>query len=100
MYDDWRIILVLGFILLFNTLFFGLFVAACLHKIYWIHTLSFLIAKVIIEWPFVSSVAKFYDEQKLMRYFLPFQPLHIFYTVFIGLLSQVGNYEWKDRTVK
>ncbi|MDQ6608697.1 MAG: glycosyltransferase, partial [Bacteroidota bacterium] len=96
-YDDYRIILVLVFILLLNVLFFVLLIAAFINKIYWIHFISFLVGKTIIEWPFVSSVAKFYGEEKLMRYFFFIQPLHAFYTVVVGLLSQFGKYEWKGR---
>jgi cellulose synthase/poly-beta-1,6-N-acetylglucosamine synthase-like glycosyltransferase len=97
-YDDYRIIAVLVFVLLLNVLFFILLVAAFFNKMYWMHLAFFLIGKTIIEWPFVSSVARFYGEQKLMRYFLLFQPLHAFYTVFVGLLSQFGKYEWKGRS--
>ncbi len=96
-YNDGRIIAVLSFILLFNVLFFVLLIAAFTNKFYWLHVACFLVGKTIIEWPFVYSVAKFYNEQKLMRYFFFMQPLHIFYTVFVGLLSQFGKYEWKGR---
>jgi cellulose synthase/poly-beta-1,6-N-acetylglucosamine synthase-like glycosyltransferase len=99
-YNDYRIIAVLVFILLLNTLFPVLLIAALINKSYWIYCLFFLAGKTGIEWPFVSSVAKFYGEQKLMRYFFLFQPLHAFYTVFVGLLSQFGNYEWKGRRTK
>jgi cellulose synthase/poly-beta-1,6-N-acetylglucosamine synthase-like glycosyltransferase len=99
-YDDYRIILVLVFILLFNLLFLVLLVAALFDKFYWLHFFSLLVGKTIIEWPFVLSVARFYDEQKLMRYFFFIQPLHIFYTIFVGLLSQAGKYEWKGRRTK
>jgi cellulose synthase/poly-beta-1,6-N-acetylglucosamine synthase-like glycosyltransferase len=96
-YDDWRIILVLGFVLLLNLLFFALLVAAVINPYYWIHFFFYLVGKTVIEWPFVSSVAAFYNQQKLMRYFFFIQPLHIFYTAFVGIISQFGNYEWKGR---
>ena len=99
-YDDYKIIAVLGFIYLFNCLFFVLLTAAFINSDYWILVIGFLIFKTLIEWPFVSSVAKFYNEQKLMKYFPFFQPVHIFYTVFVGLISQFGKYEWKGRRTK
>lgn len=99
-YDDWRIIAVLGFVLLFNLLFFVLLGAAFFHSTYWIHFFVFLFGKTILEWPFVSTVAEFYDEKKLMRYFFFVQPLHIFYTVFVGIISQFGSYEWKGRRTR
>jgi hypothetical protein len=45
----------------------------------------------------VNLVAQFYNEQKLVRYFLFMQPLHVFYTILVGVISQFGNYEWKGR---
>jgi hypothetical protein len=54
----------------------------------------------LIELPFVYSVAKFYNEQKLVRFLFLFQPLHIFYTVVVGIISQFGKYEWKGRKTK
>ena len=99
-YDDWRIIAVLGFVLLFNLLFFVLLIAAIITPFYWIHFFAYLFGKTIIEWPFVSSVAMFYGEQKLMRHFFFIQPLHIAYTSFVGIISQFGNYEWKGRRTR
>ncbi len=99
-YDDWRIIVVLGFVLLFNLLPFALLIAAVFHKIYWLHFFLYFIMKTIIEWPFVSSVAAFFNQQKLMRHFFFVQPLHVFYTVVVGLLSQFGKYEWKERRTR
>lgn len=99
-YDDWRIILVLGFVLLFNLLPLALIAAAFFHKSYWLYAVFFFVAKTGIEWPFVSSVAAFFGQQKLMRWFFFFQPLHVFYTVFVGLLSQFGKYNWKGRRTR
>ena len=99
-YDDWRIIAVLCFVLLFNLLPFVLLVAAFIHKFYWLLFALFFLIKTIIEWPFVSSVAAFFNQQRLMRWFFFVQPLHVFYTVFVGLLSQFGKYEWKGRRTR
>jgi hypothetical protein len=61
---------------------------------------GFLVLKTAIEWPFVWMVARFYNNQKLMRFFVFLQPLHIFYTVIVGFTSQLGRYEWKGRRTK
>lgn len=97
-YDDWRITVVLSFVLLLNLLPFFLLIAGFFKPVYFIYLLLFLLVKTSIEAPFVFSVAKFYDEQRLMKYFFFLQPLHVFYTVFIGIWSQVGSYRWKGRT--
>jgi cellulose synthase/poly-beta-1,6-N-acetylglucosamine synthase-like glycosyltransferase len=99
-YDDYRIIALLAFVYLFNCLFFVLLAACFFNPVYWFYLLGFLLLKTAIELPFVTAVAKFYGEQKLMKYFIPFQPLHIFYTVVVGALSQFGKYSWKGRTTK
>jgi cellulose synthase/poly-beta-1,6-N-acetylglucosamine synthase-like glycosyltransferase len=99
-YKDKHVFVVLLFVYLLNCWLFVLLLAT-----FWnVHVgqivVGFLILKTIIEWPFVTLVAKFYNEQKLMRYFFFMQPLHIFYTVLIGAISQLGKYEWKGRSVK
>ena len=99
-YDDHRIIAVLAFVYLFNCLFVTLVVAAIFTPVYWWYALFFWLFKTAIEFPFVSSVAKFYKEQKLLKYFFLFQPLHMMYTVFVGFFSQFGKYEWKGRRTK
>lgn len=99
-YDDHRIIAVLGFVYLFNFLFLVLILMAIIHPVYWWLVAGYWISKTLVEYLFVFEVARFYREEKLMRYFFLFQPLHIFYTVFIGLISQLGQYEWKGRKTK
>lgn len=99
-YDDYRIIVVLAFVYLFNCSFVALVFASLFNTYYLWYVIAFLVAKTIIELPFVSGVAKFYNEQGLVKFLFFFQPLHIFYTVFVGLFSQFGKYEWKGRKTK
>ena len=99
-YDDKRITAVLLLVYIFNLSFLVLLVAGFWCYYYWLYFAGLWIAKTIIEWPFVSSVAGFFDKKPLMKYFFFFQPLHIFYTIFSGLLGQFGKYEWKGRKVK
>jgi cellulose synthase/poly-beta-1,6-N-acetylglucosamine synthase-like glycosyltransferase len=99
-YDDHRIIAVLAFIYLLNCFFFVLIIASFFYGYYAWYALGYWIIKTFIEAPFVSSVAKFYKEEKLMRYFFFLQPLHMLYTVSVGFLSQMGKYEWKGRKTK
>jgi cellulose synthase/poly-beta-1,6-N-acetylglucosamine synthase-like glycosyltransferase len=99
-YDDYRIIIVLGFVYLLNCSFVALILAALFNSLYWCYVIGFIIIKTLIELPFVNSIAKFYNEQSLVKFLFFFQPLHIFYTVFVGLVSQFGKYEWKGRKTK
>jgi cellulose synthase/poly-beta-1,6-N-acetylglucosamine synthase-like glycosyltransferase len=99
-YDDYRIVAVLFFVYLLNCWFLVLIIASFFSSAYWLYAAGFWIVKAVIEFPFVYSVAKFYEEQRLAKFLFLFQPLHIFYTVFIGLISQFGKYEWKGRKTK
>lgn len=99
-YDDKRITAVLLLVFMFNLSFLVLLVAGFWCYYYWLFFAGLWIAKTIIELPFVSSVAGFFNKKPLMKYFFFFQPLHIFYIIFSGLLGQLGRYEWKGRKVK
>ena len=98
-YEDKRIFWVLLFVYLFNLLFLvsGLlgFVNTC-----FLELLCFLLVlKTVIEYPFVRSVARFFDQQSLMVYFPFFQPIHILYTIIIGWLGKFGTYQWKGSKI-
>jgi len=99
-YDDHRVLWVLVFVYLLNLMFFVWLGAGFFHPVYWWGLLGFVLLKTGIEWPFVASVARFYGEGRLMKYFPFFQPFHLFYTVVVGVLSQLGHYEWKGRRTK
>jgi len=99
-YDDQKILWVLVLVYLFNLSFLALIVAGFWTHILWICAGILWIAKTIIEFPFVYSVARFFDKTSLLKFFFFFQPLHIAYTIVAGLLGQFGKYEWKGRRVK
>jgi biofilm PGA synthesis N-glycosyltransferase PgaC len=99
-YDDKKIIAALLLVYLFNLSFLVLLVAGFWSPVFWLCLAIFWIAKTIIEFPFVYSVTKFFNQQSLLKYFFFFQPLHIFYTIMAGWLGQFGKYEWKGRRVK
>lgn len=99
-YNDWRIKAVLLLVYLFNLSFLVLFITAFWLPVLWMWLFILLIAKTIVEYPFVHSVAKFFNKQPLLRYFFFFQPIHICYTIVAGWLGQITRYQWKGRTVK
>ena len=99
-YDDKRIFAVLMLVYLFNLSFLVLLVAS-FFSLKYLYLLIFLwIAKTLIELSFITSVSMFFKNQKLLRYFFFFQPLHIAYTIISGFLGSFGKYEWKGRKVK
>lgn len=99
-YDDKRIFWVLLLVYLMNLSFLVLAIASFFNGTYLFFFLILLLAKIIIEFPFVNSVALFFGQQQLMRYFPFFQPIHILYTIIAGWLGRFGSYEWKGRKIK
>lgn len=98
-YDDKRIFWVLLLVYLVNAMFILLSVAACWRSAWlWLVVIG-LIAKTMIEFPFVYTVAGFFEQRPLIRWFPIMQPLHIFYTIVIGWMGKFGGYRWKERTI-
>jgi poly-beta-1,6-N-acetyl-D-glucosamine synthase len=99
-YKDKRIFYVLAITYLVNVCYMVLAVAAIV-QIYWLSfLLLLLLAKVLIEFPFVNAPAIFFQQQKLMKYFPFLQPVHIVYIIISGWLGRFGSYEWKSRVIK
>ncbi len=98
-YDDKRIFWVLLLVYLVNAVFAGLLVAGCWNHAWLWFLLVGLLAKTVLEYPFVRSVAVFFGQRRLMVYFPLLQPLHIVYTLVVGWLGKFGSYEWKNRKI-
>ncbi|ANE51612.1 glycosyltransferase [Flavisolibacter tropicus] len=99
-YEDKKVMGVAALVYGVNLWFVVLLLASLFNSTNWLVLLGSLFVKLFLELPFVNSVARFYNEQKLLWYFPLFQPLHILYTVSVGFLSQLGAYEWKGRQTK
>ena len=99
-YDDKGIFWALLLVYLFNLSMLALVVAGFWSPIFLIYAGILWIAKTMVEFPFVYSVASFFERTSLLKYFFFFQPLHIAYTIIAGLLGQFGKYEWKGRRVR
>jgi cellulose synthase/poly-beta-1,6-N-acetylglucosamine synthase-like glycosyltransferase len=99
-YQDKKISAVLVLVYLVNLCFLVSAIASFWKTNYFAFFSLMLIAKVLIEFPFVNSVAKFFGQQRLMKYFPLLQPLHIMYVIVSGWLGKFGSYEWKGRSIK
>jgi cellulose synthase/poly-beta-1,6-N-acetylglucosamine synthase-like glycosyltransferase len=98
-YDDKRIFRVLMLVYVVNVLFVILAIAA-IWNTWWLWLLAIgLLAKTMLEFPFVYTVAGFFGQQSLMRWFPLMQPFHILYTVVIGWMGKFSGYRWKDRKI-
>ena len=98
-YDDKRIFWALLLVYCSNLGFPILLILGFWKPLAFFFLIILLLAKVLIEFPFVNAVAIFFRQQRWMRYFLVLQPLHILYTIIAGWLGKFGHYEWKGRTV-
>jgi len=98
-YDDKRIFRVLLFVYLVNLMFVILLVAGCWNSWWLLLLILGLLAKTMLEFPFVYSVAGFFDQQALMRWFPLLEPFHILYIVVIGWMGKFSSYNWKDRKI-
>jgi biofilm PGA synthesis N-glycosyltransferase PgaC len=98
-YDDKRIFWVLLMVYLVNASFVLLAVAGCWSPWWWGVLATGLLIKVIVEFPFVRSVAVFFGQRGLLPWFPLLQPFHIIYTVVIGWMGKFGSYRWKDRKI-
>lgn len=96
-YQDKRITAVLFFVYVFNCWCGALLVAALFSPQLWAAALTCLVAKAGVELIFLAAVAPFFRQQPLLWYFPLLQPLHILYTITIGLLSRRKTYIWKGR---
>lgn len=99
-YDDKRIFWTLLLVYLLNVCLLVFLVAACFHLYWLIAFLALITVKTMLEFAFVYSVARFFEQTRLMKYFFFLQPLHIGYTVIAGWMGKFASYEWKDRKIK
>lgn len=98
-FKDKRIVAVLALVLMYNLHFLVGTVLAFLFPQLWIYLLLALLAKIVIEFIFVRSLARFFGLQKELLFFPILQFLHIPYIVVSGFLGQAGPYQWKGRRV-
>ena len=99
-YDDKRIFWVLLLVYLVNVCFLVTAIASFWKNIWLFFFCILLIAKILVEFPFVYTVAAFFGQRSLMKYFPFLQPFHIVYTIIAGWMGKFGSYKWKGRTIK
>lgn len=98
-YKDKRITYLLALVLLFNISIL-VNVALCILGMDTCNILKFsLICKLIADFAFLYIAIQYFQRKDLLSLFLPAQFGHIFYIVFIGILSSFLPYSWKGRKV-
>lgn len=99
-YQDKRIFWVLALVYSLNLLLLIIFFTGFFNPLFFVYWLILLLCKTLVELRFMSGVATFFGEQKLLKWFGLMQPFHITYTVIAGWLGKFGSYNWKGRKVK
>ena len=99
-YEDKKLFRTLLLVFAVNACFVIMFVLAFFMNLGFFFLLIFALAKIIIEFPFVQSVSRFFHQTPLLKFFPFFQPVHMLYTVIAGFLGKFGKFEWKGRILK
>lgn len=99
-FEDKKIFYALLLTYFVNVGFVVMMVASAIQVKWFSFLLLLFVMKVVIEFPFVNAVARFFGQQRLMPVFPVLQPLHILYIVIAGWLGRFGSYEWKSRIIK
>lgn len=99
-FRDRRVVYVLALTYAVNVFFLVLAIASVFRASWSAFLLLLLVAKILFEFPLVNSVASFFRQRGVMRYFPLLQPVHIFYTIIAGWLGRFGSYTWKARVIK
>lgn len=99
-YKDKRIFAALLLVYFFNLYLFILLIASILNSSLFIYWLILIAVKTLVELIFLIPVTHFFNQKKLLFWFVIMQPIHITYTVLSGFLGTFGKYEWKGRNVK
>jgi cellulose synthase/poly-beta-1,6-N-acetylglucosamine synthase-like glycosyltransferase len=92
--------LTLWMVYLLNASLLAIFFASLANPQWLPVVLGLILLKTIAEFSFVATVASFFGQRRLMKYFLLCQPLHILYVVVAGAFGKFGRYTWKERTVR
>lgn len=99
-YNDAASTAILSFVLAQNLFFVVLLMAACVDLTnLWLLVLYWA-AKSVAELWFLYPVAAFFTRKAYLPLLPLLQPVHVLYTVAVGVLSQFGSYRWKGRQLR
>ncbi|MDD5572013.1 MAG: hypothetical protein PHD97_12760, partial [Bacteroidales bacterium] len=56
--------------------------------------------KSFMDYVFIRSIAKFYNKNSLLKFFIPVEFFELFYVSLVGLTGNFRSYKWKGRRVK
>ncbi|WP_317168839.1 glycosyltransferase family 2 protein [Parapedobacter sp. SGR-10] len=97
-----KAVVVLGVLIwLYNLALLGCFVAGVLVSVDYLKLFALsLLVKFWVEYYFMQPMAAFAQRKELLRYLPLLTGLHVLYLVYIGVLGNIGKYDWKGRQVR
>lgn len=99
-YQDWRVTAALFFVYSFNLWAVVLFICALAGKAEWLLFWVFLGVKTAAELLLLLPATQFFGGSRYLIFFPLLQPLHIVYTIAIGIASRGRRYQWKGRSTQ
>jgi cellulose synthase/poly-beta-1,6-N-acetylglucosamine synthase-like glycosyltransferase len=99
-YNDKRLTATLCLVYLFNLSLVLLTITCLKERSCFYFLLLALILKTISELFFLIPVARFFKQQKCLRWFPFLQPFHVLYIVCAGFFGMIGKYQWKGRSIR
>lgn len=99
-YEDKGMKAVLLLVYLLNLSILGFFLLGIFDRTALWTGVGLLLGKILVEYPFVYALSRFFGYRNGLLVFPFLQPLHILYTVLAGAGGWAGRYEWKGRRVR
>lgn len=85
---------------LFNFFLLLNLINAIVNPEYWLLTVVFFGAKILVEFIFMIPLSYFFQRSNLLIYLPLLSFIHIFYLIYIGIAGNSGKYYWKGRLVR
>ena len=98
-YRDWEVLFIGAVSYLYQAMIFAGFFLGFLSPLYLYLAVSLLCFKILIDFPLVFSMARFFRKQKLWPWYIPAQLFQVIYVAISGPMAFLIPVKWKGRRV-
>lgn len=99
-YRDFDMVFTALIVSFVNAMFATLLVFSFFNKTLSVIFLLFFAIKSVIDLSILIPVSRFFNQLKLLWYFIPLQIIYPFYISFTVILGLTGKFQWKNRSFK
>ena len=99
-YTDFSMIAVSLIVFIANFLLLSVGICSIFYKTLLIYFVIAFVLKLIVDFPIIYDINKFFNQKKLLWYYLVLQIIYSLYVVFFGLAGQFLPFVWKNRKFK